>query len=40
MRLYVVDYVGHWGRTVVYLTDSQAQLWRDGGAVVTEVMDE
>lgn len=32
MKLYHVEYVGHWGATVAYLTDSQATLWREHGA--------
>ncbi len=37
MKLYLIEYIGHWGKTVARLTESQAQLWRDGGAVVTEL---
>lgn len=38
MQLYSVEYVGHWGKTVALLTDSQAQLWRDGGAEVVAMV--
>lgn len=39
MQLYDIEYVGHWGHTVQFITESQAELWRDGGATVKLVQE-
>lgn len=34
MKLYIIEYLRHWGRTVAYLSEDQRHIWQSGGAQV------
>lgn len=34
MKLYIIEYLKHWGRTVAYLSEDQRRIWQFGGAHV------